>query len=198
MLAAGASTRMGRPKQLIEIDGKTLLVRTVEAALQTPVWPVVVVLGAHAAEVKTRLIRYPLLIAENAAWVEGMASSIRTGMSTLHSFSRAVDQVVICLCDQPHFSAGTIYRLLEARAKSNRSIVAAHYRNRLGAPALFSAASFPALASLSGDEGARHLLVQASLTGDVEAVDLPELAVDLDTPGDIERLLQSQKEVKES
>lgn len=198
MLAAGASTRMGHPKQLIEIEGKSLLVRTVEAALQSPVWPVVVVLGAHAAALKPSLIRYPILIAENAAWVEGMASSIRTGMSTLHSFSRAMDHVLICLCDQPYFSADTIHRLLEARAKSERSIVAAHYRERWGAPALFSAASFSALASLSGDEGARHLLVEASRTGDVEGVDLPELALDLDTPEDIERLLKSQKETKGS
>ena len=79
ILAAGASTRMGSPKQLLALDGKPLLVRAVEAALASSAWPVVVVLGAQAEKIRPILARLPVLVAENPAWAEGMAASIRTG-----------------------------------------------------------------------------------------------------------------------
>src|SRR5829696_3582015 len=76
ILAAGSSTRMGTPKQLLELEGKQLLVRAVEAALSSPAWPVVVVLGAHAELIRPAIARLPVLVTENPAWAEGMASSI--------------------------------------------------------------------------------------------------------------------------
>jgi molybdenum cofactor cytidylyltransferase len=182
ILAAGASTRMGTPKQLLELEGKPLVVRAVEAALASPAWPVVVVLGAHEEQIRPGLARLPVLIAENAAWSEGMASSIRTGVMTLGQFSRAIDAVVIALCDQPAFSAAVIAQLVAAQRTTGRSIVAAHYHGRNGAPALFMREHFPALTALTGEEGARALL-----NGDpsqIATVDLPALALDLDTPGD--------------
>src|ERR1700679_1330829 len=88
ILAAGASRRMGRPKALLEIGGRALVVRAAEAALAAPVWPVVVVLGAEASKIRPVLARLPVLIVENPAWAEGMASSLRTGLATLRQFSR--------------------------------------------------------------------------------------------------------------
>src|SRR3954467_3092348 len=79
ILAAGASTRMGAPKQLLELDGQPLLLRTVEAALASSAWPVVVVLGANAEKIRPTLARLPVLLTENPAWAEGMAASIRAG-----------------------------------------------------------------------------------------------------------------------
>ena len=185
LLAAGASTRLGSPKQLLALDGKPLLVRAAEAALASPAWPVVVVLGAHAERIRPTLARLPVLVAENPAWTEGMAASIRAGVTTLQQFSRHLDGALLALCDQPAFSAATIERLLAARAESGRSIVAARYSGRLGAPALFLREHFPALAALTGEEGARALLHADPER--VAAVDLPELAVDLDTPDDVAR-----------
>lgn len=182
ILAAGASTRMGRPKQLLELEGRSLLLRAVEAALAAPVWPVVVVLGANAEAIRPSLARLPVLIAENPAWAEGMASSIRAGVATLRQFSRSLDGTVIALCDQPAFSAGTIQRLREAQRATGAGIVAARYGGRSGAPALFSREHFPALAALTGEAGARGLLHGEA--GAVATVDLPELARDLDTPED--------------
>ena len=182
ILAAGASTRMGKPKQLLLIEGRTLVVRTAEAALTSGAWPVVVVLGASAAEIRPALARLPVLIAENSAWPEGMASSIRAGIATLEQFSRTLDAALLALCDQPAFSADTIERLVAAQRATGRSIVAAHYAGRQGAPALLLREHFPALSALTGDAGARDLL-----NGDptrVAAVDLPELGRDLDTPAD--------------
>jgi CTP:molybdopterin cytidylyltransferase MocA len=182
ILAAGPSSRMGSPKQLLPVDGKPLLLRSVEAALASAAWPVVVVLGAQADQIRPILARTPVIVAENPAWGEGMAASIRTGVTTLRQFSRALDAVVIALCDQPGFSSSVIAQLVATQQTTGRGIVAAHYSGRNGAPALFRRELFPTLSSLTGEEGARSLL-----NGDptrVASVDLPQLAVDLDTPDD--------------
>jgi molybdenum cofactor cytidylyltransferase len=185
ILAAGASTRMGTPKQLLEVGGKPLLLRAVEAALASPAWPVVVVLGAHAAKIRPLLARLPVLIVENPAWSEGMAASIREGITTLQQFSRGLDAALIALCDQPAFSADVIAQLIAAQRATGRGIVAARYAGRHGAPALFRHEHFATLAHLTGEEGARTLLNGDPAT--IAAVDLPDLAVDLDTPEDFAR-----------
>jgi molybdenum cofactor cytidylyltransferase len=182
ILAAGESARMGTPKQLLPLDGQPLLVRAVEAALASPAWPVVVVLGAHAERIRPVLAQLPVLVVENPAWPEGMASSLRTGITTLRQFSRALDAALVALCDQPAFSTNTIARLVAAQRATGRSIVAARYAGRHGAPALFLREHFAALAALTGEEGARALLNGDPAT--VTAVDLPALALDLDTPED--------------
>jgi molybdenum cofactor cytidylyltransferase len=182
ILAAGESARMGSPKQLLLLDDRPLLVRAVEAALASTAWPVVVVLGAHAEKIRPLLARHPVLLAENSAWAEGMASSIRVGVTTLQQFSRKLDAALVALCDQPAFSADTIAQLVAEQRATGRSIVAARYAGRNGAPALFLKENFPALIHLTGEEGARVLL-----NGDasrVASVDLPALALDLDTPAD--------------
>lgn len=182
ILAAGASVRMGTPKQLLELEGKPLVVRAAEAALASPAWPVVVVLGAHEERIRPVLARLPVLVVENPAWVEGMGASIRTGVTTLRQFSRSLDAALIALCDQPGFSAAVIGQLVAAQRSTGRSIVASHYGGRNGAPALFMHEHFPTLTSLTGEEGARELLNRDPSL--VASVELPALALDLDTPGD--------------
>lgn len=182
ILAAGESRRMGTPKQLLPVDGQALLLRAVDAALASAAWPVVVVLGANAEKIRPRLARHPVLIADNPAWTEGMAASIRVGVSTLQQFSRALDGALVALCDQPAFSAETIARLAAAQRETGLAMAAARYRGRNGAPALFRREYFALLTAMTGEEGARTLL-----NGDpslVAPVDLPELALDLDTPAD--------------
>ena len=180
ILAAGASTRMGRLKQLLPLEGKALLIRAAEAALESAAWPVVIVLGAQAEKIRPGLARLPVLVVDNPAWPEGMASSIRAGIAALQQFSRGVEGAVIALCDQPAFSSAAIEKLRAAQRQSGCSIVAARYGGRRGAPALFLREHFAALNALIGEEGARALLNDAS--GRVATVDLPELEVDLDTP----------------
>jgi molybdenum cofactor cytidylyltransferase len=116
-----------------------------------------------------------------------MASSIRAGVTTLQQFSRRLDAAIIALCDQPAFSAATLAQLVETQRESGRSIVAARYAGRNGAPALFLREHFATLTHLTGEEGARALLNGDS--GQLASVDLPALAVDLDTPADVATLL---------
>ncbi len=182
ILAAGASTRMGEPKQLLPLNGRPLLLHAVDAALASPAWPVVVVLGAHAERIRPLLARLPVLVAENPAWPEGMASSIRTGIAILQQFSRSLDAALIALCDQPAFNTSTIDRLVSAQRATSRNIVASRYLNRNAAPALFLREHFPTLAALTGEEGARTLL--NADPDRVATIDAPELAHDLDTPAD--------------
>lgn len=183
ILAAGASTRMGEPKQLLPLDGQPLLLRAIDAALASTAWPVVVVLGAHAEKIRPLLARHPVLVADNPAWAEGMASSVRAGVAILQQFSRSLDAALLAVCDQPAFSADAIARIVAAQRATGRSIAAARYGGHLGTPALFLREHFPALAALTGEEGARTLL-HAVAPERIAAADLPALALDLDTPAD--------------
>lgn len=189
ILAAGRSSRMGQPKQLLPVGGRPLVVKAAEAALASAAWPVVVVVGAQAGQIKAALARLPVLIAENPAWEEGMASSVRAGLTTVEGFSRSIEGMIVALCDQPGFGPDTVAALVERQRTTSCGIVAARYEGRLGAPALFTARYFPALHALRGEEGARHVIAAAALVGDVAEVPLPALAVDLDTPEDYRRLL---------
>jgi molybdenum cofactor cytidylyltransferase len=188
ILAAGESARMGTPKQLLAVEGRALVLRAVEAALASAAWPVVVVLGAHAEKIRPLFARLPVLVVENPAWSEGMAASIRAGVTTLRQFSRQLDAAVVALCDQPAFSAGVIAQLVAAQRTTGRSIGAAHYGGRNGAPALFLRDHFETLTHLTGEEGARALLNGSP--DRVTAVNLPALALDLDTPADYAALTQ--------
>lgn len=185
LLAAGASERMGQPKQLLPIAGQPLVAHAAAAALASPAWPVVVVLGADAEKIRPVLAHFPLLIAQNYDWPEGLGSSIRTGLIMLENFSQSLDAVLIAPADLPAFSADAIARLVAALRAGHHSIAAARYDGHLGSPALFARAHFAALHALRGEDGARALLTAHADA--VAAVDLPELALDLDTPEDYER-----------
>jgi molybdenum cofactor cytidylyltransferase len=156
----------------------------------------VVVLGAHAEKIRPALAHLPVLLTENAAWSEGMAASIREGITTLQQFSRRLEGAIIALCDQPAFSADTIARLIATHRASGRSIVAARYSGRHGAPALFLREHFSTLAHLTGETGARALLNDTP--GLVAAVDMPEFAVDLDTPADVAALKKPEPSAAKS
>lgn len=192
ILAAGASVRMGQPKQLLPLAGEPLLVRTVTAGLSADVWPVIVVLGAQAEIIRPLLAKLPVLVAENPAWAEGMASSLRTGIATLQQFSRSVEGAIVAVCDQPGFSSGTIAQLIARQQATGASIVAARYGGRNGVPSLFLRAQFAALTALTGEEGARTLVNQTSR--DVATVDLPGLVTDLDTPEEYAAQLQVERQ----
>jgi molybdenum cofactor cytidylyltransferase len=178
ILAAGASTRLGQPKQLLPFRGRSLLRHAAETALASVCRPVVVVLGAGAEQLRNELSALPVTVTLNPAWAEGMASSIRAGLGTVTSEANEPDSVVIMLCDQPLITAATLDQLVKVQRTENRGIVACEYEDTLGVPALFSRKYFPELAGLAGDQGARKIIVKHN--NSLSRIPAPEAAFDVD------------------
>lgn len=182
ILAAGGSRRLGRPKQLVAIDGEPLVRRVARACLDARSGPVAVVLGAHAAEVAAALGPLPLVHVVNAAWGDGLATSIRAGVAWAASTSARALQIV--LADQPHLTPAHLGALRSAWL-AGAAAVGSGYRGVVGAPALFDRGRWPELERLTGDEGAGRLLAGAA------AVAWDGGAVDVDTPEDVAALQTS-------
>ncbi|MEI8342837.1 MAG: nucleotidyltransferase family protein, partial [Verrucomicrobiota bacterium] len=162
ILAAGESSRLGRPKQLLEYRGKSLLRHTVDVALAVPGSAVAVVLGAFAEIIRTELDGVPVMVTINSDWGSGMAGSLQTGLSVLLAAHPDMNAVIFLLCDQPLLSTGTLENLIRTHLKSGCKIVASEYGDSLGVPALFQSSLFPRLLALQGSEGARHLIMSHS------------------------------------
>lgn len=184
IIAAGSSSRMGAPKQLLEVDGEALLLRTYRAVAASGADPVVVVLGAGAEALRSRVQLSNALVVVNPDWSTGMASSISAGLRALERLDPGIEAVLLTPCDLPGITGRAIAQLIGAH-RSPAQIVASRYDGRLGAPAVFGRGHFPALLALKGDSGARSLLNSGSAP--VIAVEAPELGFDLDTPADVAR-----------
>jgi molybdenum cofactor cytidylyltransferase len=182
ILAAGASSRMGAVKQLVEIDGVPLVARAVDAALGAMARPVVVVLGANAGRIGESLAGRPVIVAPNPGWSAGLSSSVRAGLEAALEAEPALDAVLLAPIDQPALSSAIIARLAELHRTTGR-IASARYNGRNGSPAVFGRAHFENLRALSGDQGARGLL--NGDTASVASIDIPSLGFDLDTPEDL-------------
>jgi molybdenum cofactor cytidylyltransferase len=145
---------------------------------------VVAVLGCGAEFHADELAGLPVAVAVNPEWESGIASSIRAGIAALES--EDVDGAVVMLCDQPLVSSAHNVALTLAFAAGKGSIVATRYAGTAGVPALFSRAHFAALKELSGDEGAKKLILEHRDT--VYTVQNESAAVDIDTAKDLARL----------
>lgn len=182
LLAAGASTRMGSPKQLLTFNGETLIQLAVKTALRSQAFPVVVVVGAHKELVKLEIANMPAFLVENPDWEEGMGSSIRVGLEMIMQTYEAVEGVIIMLCDQPFVTTTYVNELITQFKNTKLPIVASKYKNTTGVPALFNRALFPELEALSGPEGAHKLIM--AYQEELLSLPFPEGAVDIDTPAD--------------
>ncbi len=186
LLAAGGSQRLGSPKQLVaDAEGQSLVRRAAETALASACRPVVVVVGASAEAVEAEVADLPVRVAVNAEWQTGLASSLRAGLSALTD-ACTLDAAVVMLCDQPHVTSALLDSLVAAYTDTGHAIAACEYGGALGVPALFGRALFPALASLTGDEGARRVIKNHA--GPVTRVPFPEGVFDIDTPQDAQAL----------
>jgi molybdenum cofactor cytidylyltransferase len=191
ILAAGESKRLGSPKQLLSIDGSTLLARVAKTACELMTYPVIAVLGAHAEKISPTLNIPGITVVNNEDWQEGMASSIRKGLTSMVELYPQVDGIIILVCDQPYLSHDLIKALIEAQHNAGLPAAAAAYNGKLGTPALFHKSLFSALMLLSGDKGARKMLEQ--MRENVVEVDFEMGDVDIDTQADYERLLNKDK-----
>ena len=155
LLAAGASRRLGYPKQLLQVEAETLLHRTTRLALEAGLQPVQVVLGSRAEELQSAIADLPIQIVINQDWPSGMASSLRTGLSTLQA---TTTHALILVCDQVALTADQLRQLLATSAAHPEKIIASAYGGQPGVPAVFPSAFFDHLLAIEGDRGARELL----------------------------------------
>lgn len=156
VLAAGGSSRLGRPKQLEPWGDSTLLGRVVEGARSYPVDEVWVVLGAGADDVMAAVDLEGCSVVENPEWEEGIASSLRAGLDALTQLSKA-EAALILIGDQPEIDPGVVEELLAARRRSGAPVVVPKYRYAWGNPVVVDRSLWPRLMSLEGDEGAMRL-----------------------------------------
>lgn len=185
ILAAGASSRMGVPKQLLHIDGKSLIKRIAEMAMETPCYPIVVVLGANRDMMRKELERMPITIIDNPQWEKGMSSSIKMGLAGSYMTFKELEAVIFLTADMPLVSVELIQKMINKdeevseKMKDTPDIVASSYGGQMGIPVLFKRKLFNDLLELSGDNGAKKIIL-ANKEKTV-AVDFPEGIFDLDT-----------------
>ncbi len=185
LLAAGGSSRLGRPKQLVDYQGKTLIRRAADALIGSGCSPVVVVLGAEIERSRQELEGLDVEIVVNDLWSSGMGSSIACGMRSVLSIVPEPDAVLIALCDQPFVTSEELRPFLRAFREARPDVIAAFYNDVAGVPALFSARKFSELAALHGEKGAREIIRNSP---NAMTMPLPVAAMDVDRPADITRL----------
>ncbi len=195
LLAAGGSTRLGSPKQLLTYRGRSLLHRAAEAVLATGCHPVVAVVGARADEMRAALAGQAVAIIENVQWERGMGSSLRLGLEALLTLAsqNELDGVLLALCDQPLVEKTQLERLLRAFAQTNETphpLVAASYDGTHGVPAIFGRCYFRELVALHDAAGAKQVLT--AHRHELTEVPLPEASIDIDTREQYEKLIISQ------
>ncbi len=184
LLAAGGSSRMGRPKQLLPLNGRPLVRHVAEIVLAAPVSPVVVVLGAHAGEIKPALAGLAVQIAVNPEWSEGLGTSLRTGVESSLKHTPGLQAIIIVLADQPGLPPRHLDQMITRFLAGGCTAVASLTGRDQVPPLLFGKEWFPKLCTIRGDLGARSLLREH----EAEVATVPLASnTDLDTLDDYAR-----------
>ena len=199
ILAAGESSRLGQPKQLIQFRGKTLVRRVVDAASEAGCQPILVVLGSETETelvqgISSELKNTGATIISNPNWKGGIGTSIRAGVQHLIEIAPGVEATVLLACDQPFVNRAVIEGLITLHHETRKPIVAARYAGTLGVPALFDRSRLQDLLGLDDFAGAKSIIL--SNRDQVAEFPFPEGEIDIDTPEDCERLCNSNRENK--
>lgn len=186
ILAAGASTRMNQPKQLLRFKDKTFLQQAIDTALAADTEKVFLILGANAESILAETNTAGVVVVVNGEWQEGMASSVRLGVTILLQDSTNTYSATIMLCDQPFVTPELLNKLIITQEQSGKKIAACHYKNTAGVPVIFDRILFPELLKLKGQEGAKKLL--SIYSDEVVMVPFAEGEIDIDTEEDYQQL----------
>jgi molybdenum cofactor cytidylyltransferase len=187
ILAAGNSSRLGQPKQLLDFKEKSLLRNVAEESLKIT-RSVVVVTGSSSIEISKEIDDLDLIITENKIWNEGMGSSIHIGFNQLLDSFPTIENCIISVCDQPFIEASVFSELIQMQQYSQKGIVASKYADTLGTPVLFTKRYFTDLSKLTGQEGAKKLLQK--FKDDIAEINFEKGAIDIDTQNDYQQLIQ--------
>jgi molybdenum cofactor cytidylyltransferase len=196
VLAAGASTRMGRAKQLLPLRGSTVLAQTLENVRTAKVDEILLVLGSSAVAISQQLpqaILEGLKVVVNQAYGQGMASSLREGLCALDQQS---DAALIILGDQPFIRPQTLNQIVEEYRRSGAQIVIPSYQGKRGNPVLLDRSVFSEVMALEGDVGCRAIF--GNYLEGILKVEVEDMGVllDIDDQGDYERLTQLHDKTK--
>jgi molybdenum cofactor cytidylyltransferase len=188
ILAAGNSSRLGQPKQLLQFKEKSLIAHVTDEAIASGLFPRVVVLGANAELIKQEIFTRDILVTENDNWETGMASGIIAGMKAIFAIDDQIRNIIISVCDQPFISKKIFTGLVETHHQKSKGIVACSYGETSGTPVLFNKKYFEALMLLKGNEGAKKLL--KLYHQDVTDLPFKNGEIDIDTQSDYLNLLE--------
>jgi molybdenum cofactor cytidylyltransferase len=187
ILAAGASRRLGQPKQLVACEGEPLLERALRLAREAGASPVLVVLGANFAPICASIPFNAAIPVFNEKWEQGVSTSIHAGLNEADVRAPDAAGALIMACDQPRLSSEHLRSLLKAFAEQPQlSIVASSYAGTNGIPAVFPKSVYGKLHTLHGDKGARTLLAKPPCPLIVLPFEGGE--VDIDLPSDLAQL----------
>lgn len=190
LLAAGSSSRMGQSKQLLEVHGKSLLLHSVQAAIESGAKSVNVILGANELAHREIIRNQPVSVLSNHYWKSGMGSSIKTGLNHIVRKYSDTEAVIIMVCDQPAITAAHLRSLMLKFKSSNSPIVASAYSGTAGVPALFSRSFFSNILMLKDEQGAKKLIEQ--FPDQVQRVEFPKGHIDLDTSEDYQKYISEK------
>jgi molybdenum cofactor cytidylyltransferase len=183
LLAAGGSSRMGHPKQLLTWRDEPLVRHAARNALQAGLSPLVIVIGAHADQVRKAVMDLPVRLVDNPEWDQGQSSSVKAGLEAMPPETGAA---IFLLVDQPYTSSGLIRSLVDLHSRTLSPLVAPRVGERRANPVLFDRQVFPDLMAVQGDMGGRKLFSKHP----VSWLDWPDekLLLDIDTEEDYQRL----------
>jgi 4-nitrophenyl phosphatase len=189
ILAAGASSRFGQPKQLLDWGGTPLVAHAADVALDAGLGPVIVVLGCQAQAARATLGTRALQVVMNWRWEEGLSTSVQAGLAALPPDTSAA---ILMQCDQPLLTANLLQALAARFVETGTAIVHPTHAGQRGTPTLFSRSLFPELAAVTGDVGGRVVIARhLDAVATVEVAE-PNTLTDIDTLADYERLLRAR------
>lgn len=191
ILAAGESKRMGFPKQLLPVNNKTLLLQLIEAALDTRIGPITVVVGAHKDKIVPIFENIPINIIDNAHWQSGISSSIKMGMVGTYMVNKEIEGVILLTSDMPNVTTAFIEKLADlSKEKQDVDIIATGYQNTVGIPTFFRRNMFEKLLELKNDEGAKKIILESKEK--VFVIKNEVVGIDLDTKEDYLNFINSK------
>jgi molybdenum cofactor cytidylyltransferase len=194
ILAAGSSSRLGQSKQLLEVNGQPLLLKSVKAAIACNVKKIVVVLGANEAAHRQAILTLPIEIIFNPTWQKGMGNSLKVGLAHLLNVDSTIKAVLVMVCDQPLVTAAHLKKLMEKFKETKSPIIASFYSGSAGVPALFEKSLFQKILSIDDGLGAKKII---QLHPDlISKVDFSEGSIDIDTEEDLKNLSRRNRKIR--